>query len=74
MSYTALPPGVRTFAERELTQRQLVCLKLELAGWGRRRIASYLGVDDSTVRYHLSRAHAKLEQHPGWDIASRRAA
>ena len=74
MTYSTLPSDLRSFVEKELTKRQLDCLKLSLAGYGRRRIALALGISQATVREHLDCAHSKLRQHPAYPLVLERAA
>jgi len=64
MSYAALPPDFRAFAERELTPKQLDCFKLWMAGAGWRRISRLAGVTPDAVRGRVERAVVKLERHP----------
>lgn len=62
MSWSSLPPDIRTTTERVLTRKQLDVFKLTLAGLGTRRISDMLLITRSTVRSHQHDAHTALEQ------------
>lgn len=61
MSWETLPPWERDAAERVSTAKELEALKLKSLGYGRRRIASVLGISDSAVRDRLRSARRKIE-------------
>jgi len=60
VSWSALPPQVRTVAERELTPKQLVALQLWENGAGYRRIGLILNISMSTARGRVLRARDAL--------------
>jgi DNA-binding NarL/FixJ family response regulator len=63
VSWSTLPPELQKIAETKLTRKQLDVLKLHLAGYGTRRIATTLGVAEPTAREHLRRALDRIRPH-----------
>ena len=63
MSWSTISPTIQAIAEDALTDKQLATWKLELAGWGHRKIGLHLGITRATVRDHLDATHLKLTQH-----------
>jgi len=55
-------PILREIAERVLTAKELEVMKLLNAGYGKRRIATVIGIDVSTVRDRLDRAERKMQK------------
>jgi DNA-binding NarL/FixJ family response regulator len=65
LSWSTLSPELREIIERVCTPKQIEILKLKHAGWGFKRIALALGVDESTVRGHLRAAERNIRQEVG---------
>lgn len=65
MSWADLPEGFREIAERVLTERELVALKLREGGTPYRRIAERLGVEVGTAYDTVKRAERKVMRGMG---------
>jgi len=62
MGWEELSPDMRDELARTLTERELVVVKLWLAGYGSRRLALALGVSRTQARDRVDRALAKVER------------
>lgn len=60
MTWNALPADIRTTAETVLAPGQLEAFKLELLGYGTRRIALELDLSRGAVTDRLTGAHRNL--------------
>lgn len=60
MSWNTLPDTIRATAAAILTPAQLDAWKLELAGYGTRRIAATLGISRTSAVDRLDNAYRRL--------------
>lgn len=56
------PPEMRRLIERVCTPRQVDVLKLKAHGYGRRRIATILGIAPSSVSDRLRHASDRIQE------------
>lgn len=63
MTWHTLPPNIRTIAEHHLTQAQLDAWKLDLNGYGTRRIAIELNISRAAAIDRLTSAYRNLRAH-----------
>lgn len=60
MSWNTLHPTIQTTAQNVLTPKQLEAWKLELAGYGTRRIAEHLSISRASTIDRLDSAYRRL--------------
>ncbi len=62
MSWSELPYEVREIAERELTEKQLEAWKLDVRGYGVRRVAFECDITRGAASDRLEAAYLKLRK------------